>query len=130
MAIWTRAIYFLRLVIGLLAVSGWSEITSAEQVKYISKSDQALVEFLSLVESAQRSITLATFIFKPCDESTQLVMDALARRAAAGVKVKVVLDSVTQGLETKQPLVDFFYQNGIELDFTTAFCPRLIRVYI
>jgi phosphatidylserine/phosphatidylglycerophosphate/cardiolipin synthase-like enzyme len=102
-------------LLALLIFSIFSAPARAEKIKYIVLPDQALAAFTSLVQSAKRSIDIATFIFEPCHASTQVIMETLAAKAKAGVRVRLLLDAVTQPTKSKGNLAAFARKYGIEL---------------
>lgn len=92
-------------------------MAAADEVKYLGRPEQALVGFLSLAESAKKSIEIGTFIFDPCDSSIQILLGTLARKARAGVKVRVLLDDLFQPRKQKQILADYAAKYGFEFRF-------------
>lgn len=92
-----------------------SPSASADQLKYIKLPDQALAAFTALANNSKRSIDLTTFIFEPCHASTQLMMEIFAKRAKAGVRVRLVLDEITQSGKEKKNLAAWAELNGIDL---------------
>lgn len=87
----------------------------ADQLKYIKLPDQAFAAFTALANNSKRSIDLTTFIFEPCHASTQVMMEILAKRARAGVRVRLVLDEITQSGKEKKNLAAWAELNGIDL---------------
>lgn len=87
----------------------------ADQIQLVSRGDEGLATFLGLASRAQRSIDITTFIYEPCEASGQLFTEILARKAKEGVKVRVLLDSLTQPKKQSQNLADYFARYGIEL---------------
>lgn len=64
---------------------------STERVKVVFTAEDALDERLRLIESAESSIILTTFEYKP-DTSGKLIMAALYAAAERGVEVKILID--------------------------------------
>ena len=89
----------------------------ADELKYIAHADEALAAFMGLPNAAERSIDIATFIFEPCHPSGQLMLETLSRKAKAGVRVRVLLDGLTQSKAQVKNLSDYFAKNGMELKF-------------
>jgi putative cardiolipin synthase len=87
----------------------------ADQLKYIKLPDQALAAFTALANNSKRSIDLTTFIFEPCHASTQVMMEIFAKRSKAGVRVRLLLDEITQSAKEKKNLAAWAEMNGIEL---------------
>jgi cardiolipin synthase len=62
--------------------------------------EEAYPAMLRAIDQAERSVTLASYIFKR-DEAGGLFIDALGRAAARGVAVRVLLDDVGAGFGSK-----------------------------
>lgn len=104
-----------RLAAALILSSFSLPLAHADQLKYIKLPEQALSAFTALANNSKRSIDLTTFIFEPCHASTQVMMEILAKRAKAGVRVRLVLDEITQSSKEKKNLAAWAEMNGIEL---------------
>lgn len=105
------------LSICLLSLVFITNSSRAEEAKYLAHPEQALAAVMNLAESARSSIDLATFIFEPCDTSSQILMEILARKAREGVRVRLLLDALTQPGAQQKALADFAAKNKIELRF-------------
>lgn len=101
----------------------------ADQVKYLTHGPEALAAFLTQAESARKSIDIATFIFEPCDTSTGMLLDILARKAKSGVKVRILLDDIMQPGAQKKALADFAAKNKFEFRFYNTF-EKNMRLHI
>lgn len=86
----------------------------ADDVKYVKQADEALASFLSVINGAKETLDLTTFILEPCHASTQVMLEAMAARARAGVKVRVLLDSFMQEGDQRGYLGRYFAANGME----------------
>lgn len=76
------------------------------QVRLIEEETAALENILEMIDRARNSIDLEYFIFLP-DRSGRLVLQALVKKAGEGVRIRILLDYVSQqGL----PGLDEFYQ--------------------
>ncbi|MBI5844636.1 MAG: PLDc N-terminal domain-containing protein [Deltaproteobacteria bacterium] len=67
-------------------------VTRNNTVVMLPSGEQAYDECMGLIESAVSSIYVATFILKD-DDTGRALVDAMARRAAAGVHVRLLLDA-------------------------------------
>jgi cardiolipin synthase C len=93
----------------------------ADEVQYLARPETALSAFLKVAREAQKSIDIVTFIFEPCDASSQLLMEILAEKAKQGVRVRILLDDFTQLGEQKNALANFAAKNNIQLKFFNTF---------
>jgi putative cardiolipin synthase len=89
----------------------------ADQVKFIGHGSQAFSAFTSLIDGASKSIDMVTFIFEPCDASSQAVLDSLKRAAARGVKVRLTLDGIGHSPNDKAQFVNMLGHQGIQIRF-------------
>ena len=103
-------------VVWIVILGFWAPNASADQVKYLARPEQSLAAFMASIDRAQKSIDLATFIFKPCDPSTRILMEKLSARARAGVKVRLLLDAFQQQ-DAKDNIVDDFARSGVEVRY-------------
>jgi phosphatidylserine/phosphatidylglycerophosphate/cardiolipin synthase-like enzyme len=117
----------LRLIVALAI--NFPFAAAAEEVKYLLRPEQALAAILTEVESAEKSIDIATFIFEPCHSSTQILLDLLAQRARQGVKVRILLDDLQQKSTQQKVLTDFAAKNGMEFRFYNKF-EKNLRLHI
>lgn len=98
----------------------------ADEVRVLARPEEAYSQFVTLISQAKKSIDVATFIFEPCDPSAQIIMDSLAARAHAGVKVRVLLDAISQGMKERRNIADAFARYGIPLRlYSAALTPTL-----
>lgn len=89
----------------------------ADELKYLAHPQESLSAFVRLAEQSKTSLELSTFIFEPCHASTQVLMDVLAARAKAGVKVRILLDAFMIDQGNRQELANYFAKNGIQVRF-------------
>lgn len=68
-------------------------LLTGNRVRVLQNGDEAYPAMLEAIEGAQRSIALATYIFGD-DRAGRRFVDALARAAARGVQVRVLIDGV------------------------------------
>lgn len=93
-------------------------VNAPHQVRLIENEISALENILEMIDRAHKTLDLEYFIFLP-DRSGRLVLQALIKKAHEGVKIRILLDYVSQqGL----PGLDEFYQaelakHGIEVRY-------------
>lgn len=90
---------------------------SADRVKYLPEPKTAYAAFVSTIAAARSSIDLATFIFEPCEPSVQVLLETLAARARDGVRVRLLLDNVTQKSAPKNAMLAYLREAGAEIRF-------------
>lgn len=73
--------------------SGWFPPTPGNRITFLFKGDQAFREIVELINSAQRSVFITTFIIGK-DETGECILAALAQKAADGVRVCLLLDAL------------------------------------
>lgn len=86
----------------------------ADQFRYLKNGLQSYGEILSAVRSAEKSIDIATYILEPCDQSSKILLQALATKAKHHVQVRVLVDAHTLSLDRKAELAAFFEKNRIQ----------------
>lgn len=102
----------------LMLLASWLMSTArADDVQYLSRPQQALAAFHTLISEARDSIDITTFIFEPCHSSTQLLLESLADRARRGVRVRILLDSLQQNAARERQLADFAARQGGTMEF-------------
>lgn len=67
-------------------------VTSNNSVVMLPSGEQAYDECMGLIHGAENSVDVATFILKN-DDTGRALVDAMARRASAGVKARLLLDA-------------------------------------
>jgi len=77
----------------VLRGSGVAAPSSGNRFELIGTGELAYERLLEMIGEARESIYLTTFILG-WDEAGRTIVDALARRAASGVEVRVILDAV------------------------------------
>lgn len=77
------------------AVVSGSPLLSGNAVVPLHNGEQVYARMLDAINSASRSVRLATYIFET-DATGREFIDALARAAARGVEVRVLLDGIGQ----------------------------------
>lgn len=100
-----------------LAQESTLPIYNYNSVKYLYKSDQALAHFVGLVQAANKTIDIATFIFEPCHASTQVLLKEIELKVQQGVKVRILLDAISQKSEQKKNLIRYFNSHKIDFAF-------------
>jgi putative cardiolipin synthase len=101
----------------------------ADHVRYLAKPDEALAAFAGAAANARSSIDIATFIFEPCHTSTQVLFGLLEQRARAGVRVRLLLDSLQQKSPREQALADYAAKHGMQVRFYNSREPNM-RMHI
>lgn len=96
------------------------ETASADQVKHLKNGNQALAHFVDLVRQAEKTIDIATYIFEPCHASTQLLIQELEKKAKSGVRVRILLDAISQKPEQREYLRSSFAASGFQLAFYSS----------
>jgi cardiolipin synthase A/B len=77
----------------LLCTAGIPEPTSGNDVELLPTGEVAFKRLLELIDGAERKVELATFILAD-DDTGRRIVEALARRAAAGVQVRLLVDGL------------------------------------
>jgi putative cardiolipin synthase len=95
----------------------------------LAKPDDAFAAFTGTLRSARSTIDLATFIFEPCHTSTQVMLEVLEQRAKAGVKVRILLDSLQQKSDREQMLANYAAKHGMQIRFYNSSEPNM-RMHI
>lgn len=80
-------------IASLLFAAGIPAPTAGNSVELLPTGEAAFARLLELVTGAHRTVDLATFILAD-DATGRRIVDALAERAAAGVRVRVLLDGL------------------------------------
>lgn len=78
--------------LALLLFAFLSPTSRADSVQLLDRGDRSLAAYLTLVDSATRTIDVASMYFEPCQSAPKLLLRALERKAKAGVRVRVLLD--------------------------------------
>lgn len=73
-------------------------LLSGNRITPLINGDEAYPAMLNAIEKAEKSIGLSTYIFEN-DPSGGFFIDALARAAARGVEVRVLIDDVGSGVK-------------------------------
>lgn len=77
----------------LIANATGAPVSSVERIDLFSRGSECFDAIVTAIASAQRHVHLEYYIFEP-DAVGHRIRDALVERAAAGVKVRVLLDAV------------------------------------
>lgn len=65
----------------------------ADQIRYLSTAKIALSQMTATLQSAQKSVDMAYYIYDPCAPSTGLLHKILAQKASEGVSVRLLIDA-------------------------------------
>lgn len=115
---------FLKTVV--LFVLFQTSVAGADQIRHLRQPEQALSQFVLTIAQAKKSIDITTFILRPCEISTQIIIESLAARASKGVKVRLLVDALTLGLAERRNLAAYFANYGIQLRlYSAALTPTL-----
>ena len=87
----------------------------ADRLEFLPSAPNALTRRVELIEGAQRSIDLATLLFDPCSASSRYLTSLLKRRAAEGVKVRVVMDGFDRNQARQQAFARDLRAGGIDV---------------
>jgi cardiolipin synthase len=99
----------------ILRFSGVPGVQRNRSIELLTTGVEAYDQIVKLIQGAERSIHLTTFIFGN-DPVGRSIVDALAAKAAAGVEVKVLVDSLG-ALLTRHPSFKKFIQAGGKLAY-------------
>ncbi len=95
-------------ILAALTIAGGNEAIDGNRVEPLENGDEAFPAMLEAIRGAQSNIHLETYIFRDGDIGRQFVA-ALAERARAGVKVRLLLDafgSLAFGSQNEKTLAD------------------------
>ncbi|MBC7543443.1 MAG: phosphatidylserine/phosphatidylglycerophosphate/cardiolipin synthase family protein [Candidatus Sericytochromatia bacterium] len=87
-------------------------LTQGNKMELFVDGQEAYPRIMSMIQGAERSLHMQMYIFTD-DKAGWDVAEALADRAAHGVKVRVSADYI--GTSTNSPLFEFLRQNGVEV---------------
>jgi len=102
----------------LLAGQGLAPALGNASVDFHADGVEAQAALMAIIDAAERSIRLATFILAD-DEVGNAVTDALVRRAGAGIAVHVLLEPLSRLSCSKQQL-DRLRAAGVEVRWANA----------
>jgi putative cardiolipin synthase len=94
------------LVAGFLIFA--SGMAVADSIRMYTSGQKSLSAHLEALSSAQHSIDIVTYEFKPCDASTKAIIAVLAKKAKEGVAVRVMLDDYSLSRLDKTGLAGYF----------------------
>ncbi|MGM0386054.1 MAG: phospholipase D-like domain-containing protein [Actinomycetota bacterium] len=89
--------------------------TEGNAIGVLHNGDEIFPAMLEAIRGAQRSVDLMTFVYWKGEPARQFA-DALAERARAGIRVRVLIDAVS-GLQIEQGLVDAMEADGVAVQF-------------
>lgn len=132
------SIGFLIAVITTTAIAQTEPTLLDNQVQFLYRGDQSLAARLDLIENAQKTIDMTSYIFEPCDASTKLLMDAMIKKAnppkgTAPVKIRLVIDAYEAGgVQRRADMTTFLKNNNIELRYYNKglFAPGFGRSHV
>ena len=95
----------------ILLAGGVPRTSSGDQLELIDSGHAAFQRILELFRSASHSIDVSTFILGG-DSAGEQLLEALAQRAAAGVKVRLLLDGLFYFRPRREHLLRFTRAGG------------------
>ncbi|HEY7956167.1 MAG TPA: phospholipase D-like domain-containing protein [Polyangia bacterium] len=95
----------------ILRSDGAPRPSSGNRVALFATGEAAFAGLLEMIESAERSIHIATFILGD-DEVGHAVLERLARKAAAGVEVRLLLDALFSFRASRRDLAALVRSGG------------------
>jgi len=90
-------------------------MTPGNRCEVLKNGVQIFPSMLAAIRGAQKTINLEFYIYWDGEIGRQFA-EALAERARAGVKVKIILDAVGSS-STSRTLTDFLLRNGIDIEW-------------
>jgi len=93
-------------------------VNASHEVRLLDNDTAALENLLHMIGRSRQSIEMEYFVFNP-DRSGRLVLQALVKKADAGIKIRILVDYNANGMK---PGLDSFYhdelaRHGIELRY-------------
>ncbi|PSM52667.1 cardiolipin synthase family protein [Campylobacter blaseri] len=117
-------------VLSLLEKNKMPSATKNNDIKLILSDTKAFKEMLEQINNSKYSIDICTYVFK-FDKTTQILLDALEKKAKEGVKVRVLLDIVGSiGAYIKQGKFKKAKEVGVDIVFFTPIFKRPFQSYI
>jgi cardiolipin synthase A/B len=98
----------------MYALTG-APLSEGNCVEVLKNGVQIFPSMLGAIRNAQKTINLEFYIYWD-GEIGRMFAEALAERARAGVKVKVILDAVGSA-QISRALVEFLQRNGIDVEW-------------
>ncbi|MDX5319148.1 MAG: phospholipase D-like domain-containing protein [Actinomycetes bacterium] len=89
--------------------------TEGNAIQVLHNGDEIFPAMLEAIRGAERTVDLMTFVYWKGEPARQFA-DALAERARAGVRVRVLIDAVS-GFQIEQGLVDAMEADGVAVQF-------------
>lgn len=117
-------------ILSLLEKNGIPPATKGNTISLITSDVKAYEEMLKQIDQAQHSIDICTYVFK-FDQTTEVLIEALTRRANQGVKVRLLLDIVgSLGVYFNPGKFKALKNAGGEVAFFTPILKRPFQNYI
>ncbi|HBB73670.1 MAG TPA: cardiolipin synthase, partial [Planctomycetaceae bacterium] len=99
-------------------------LVDGNAIEPLAGGDEAYPRMLAAIDGATRSIGLASYIFDN-DPTGKVFADALARAAARGVHVRVLVDGIGASY-TFPPIVGLLVRKGVRVE---RFLPTSVPIY-
>lgn len=87
---------------------------SGAQITLLNHGEGGLAAQIAAIQGAKHSVDYVTFESDPCSASTQAVLNAMAERAAEGVRVRLLIDGITMDRTAEALFNGFASRNKIE----------------
>ena len=114
----------------ILKKDGIPPATSGNSYKLITSDTEAFETMLQEIEQSRQSIDLCTYVFT-YDQTTKTILDALSRKAAEGVKVRLLLDLVgSWGVYFRQRCFKTLRSAGGEVAFFVPLFQKPFQSYV
>ncbi len=109
MGIQERFFYFAAFVL-----LGAGAAASGAQITVLNHGEGGLAAQIAAIKGAKHSVDYVTFEADPCSSSTQAVLNAMAERAAAGVRVRLLIDGIMMDRNGEALFNGFASRNKIQ----------------
>jgi len=117
-------------ILDILEKNGIPPATKNNTFQLITSSTEAYTKMLYEIEHAKHSIDICTYVFQ-FDKMTNIMLEALEKKAQEGVKVRLLLDSVgSLGAYIHQKKFKLLRKSGGEVAFFTSILKRPFINYI
>jgi len=94
----------------------FDDVSGLNKIKIMNIGTEALAARLQLIEKAEKHIELEYFIFNP-DTAGRLMLQALAKKAKSGVKVRLLVDSSSTVLKLDGYYAQVLKNKNIQLKY-------------
>jgi len=117
-------------IFNILEKNGIPPATKGHTLELITNSSEAYHQILEEIEQAKHSIDICTYVFL-FDKTTNIILEALVKKAKEGVKVRLLLDVIgSLGVYFNQKGFTILREVGGEVAFFTPMLKRPFLNYI